>query len=89
MPKKSARESTRNPDRKSRRKATERTARKGARTSTKRAAEAWFGIIIDGRRIPYTLPSLEDAAATALGLRERGHTVAIYDQETDKIVKRL
>lgn len=89
MPKKSARKSARNPDRTSRRKTTGRTAKKGARTPTKRAAEAWFGIIIDGRRIPYTLPSVEDAEATALGLRERGHSVAIYDQETDKVVKQL
>ncbi|MGH6968046.1 MAG: hypothetical protein ACREEL_09350 [Stellaceae bacterium] len=73
-------------------------ARKAAKKSAKqrekqlrrkRSKEAWFGLVIDGNRTPFSLPSVEEAAAAAAGLREQGHAVAIYDQDTNRIVRRL
>src|SRR5487761_1557461 len=55
----------------------------------KSSAPAWYGIVIDGKRVPYTLPSVAEAEAAAIGLREQGHKVAIYDQDTNQVVKRL
>lgn len=64
------------------------TRRPVAAAAAKPPAQTRYGIIIDGKRTSYTLPSVAAAEAVAVGLREHGHKVAIYDQETNQIVKR-
>jgi hypothetical protein len=54
----------------------------------KKSGQAWYGIVIDGKRVPFSLPSVTDARATAAGLKDQGYKVAIYDMETGRIVKR-
>jgi hypothetical protein len=54
----------------------------------KKSAPTWYGIVIDGKRVPFSLPSMTDARATAAGLKDQGYKVAIYDMETGRIVKR-
>jgi hypothetical protein len=93
MSKKSARRPVRRRTRQSPRKPAvppaHRVAAQSAKPPVPPPAATWFGISIDGKRVPYTLPSVEDAATVAKGLREQGHKVAIYDQQTNRIVKRL
>jgi hypothetical protein len=36
-----------------------------------------------------SLPSIQDAEESASGLKEQGCEIAVYDQETGHIVKRL
>ena len=58
---------------------------KKARRSTLPAS--WFGLVIDGKRVPYSLASVEDARIEAAALEDQGYKVAIYDQDSGKIVK--
>jgi hypothetical protein len=90
MAKRSTRKPVKRPARKPPAKAARRSvARARAPAPAKPSAPAWYGIVIDGKRVPYTLPSVADAEAAAAGLREQGHKVAIYDQDTNQVVKRL
>jgi hypothetical protein len=88
-----AKRSTRKPMKRRRRqrpaKAARKSVAKAAAPPVKSSAPAWYGIVIDGKRVPYTLASVADAEAAAIGLREQGHKVAIYDQDTTQVVKRL
>ena len=64
------------------------TSKKRVAKSAKKPAPSWFGLVIDGKRTPYGLPSLEDAQLEAAALGKQGYKVAIYDQDTGRIVKR-
>jgi hypothetical protein len=64
-------------------------AKKSARKRAKKSEYLGFGLVINGSRTPLSIPSMEDAQAAASGLVEQGCKVAIYNQDTNKIVKRL
>ncbi len=64
-------------------------ARKSARKRARKPAYVAFGLVINGVRTPLGVPSMRDARAAASGLVEQGCKVAIYNQDTNKIVKRL
>jgi hypothetical protein len=65
------------------------TSRPAAAPAMKLLSSGRFGIIIDGKRTAHTVPSIEDAEDMARHLCEPGHQMAIYDQDTNKIVKQL
>jgi len=67
-----------------------KSARKSAgKRAGKPSAYVAFGLIINGSKTPLGVPSMKDARAAAAGLIEQGCKVAIYNQDTDKIVKHL
>jgi len=66
-----------------------KSARKSAGKRARKSAYVAFGLVINGSRTPLGVPSMKDARAAAAGLVEQGCKVAIYNQDTDKIVKRL
>ena len=66
-----------------------KSARKSAGKRARKPAYVAFGLIINGSRTPLGVPTMSDARAAAAGLVEQGCKVAIYNQDTGKIVKRL
>jgi hypothetical protein len=66
-----------------------KTAKKVAAKRAGKSDYVGFGLVINGSRTPLRVPTMEGAEAAAVGLVEQGCKVAIYDQDTDKIVKRL
>jgi len=60
-----------------------------AKRKKKAPADVWFGLVINGKRTPFSLPTIEDAVAIGAGLRDQGYKIAIYNQDTDRIVRRL
>lgn len=88
MAKKSARKSARHRIKRAKRSASKQRAKsKRARSTT--VTEFGYGLVIDGDRTPISVPTVEDAEAAAEGLKNQGHTVAIYNEDTNEIVKRL
>jgi len=65
-----------------------KTKKRPKAPAKKKSAQPWYGIVIDGKRVPFNLPSMTDARATAAGLKDQGYKVAIYDMDTGRIVKR-
>jgi hypothetical protein len=66
-----------------------KSAKKSAGKRAKESGNVWYGLIINRSRTPLSVPTIEDAQAAAAGLIEQGCKVAIYNQDTNKIVKRL
>lgn len=70
-------------------KAAKKSAGKRAGKRAGKSDYVAFGLIINGSRTPLGVPSMRDAQAAASGLVGQGCKVAIYNQDTNKIVKRL
>jgi len=63
--------------------------KKAKRPRRKPAGKAgtWFGVVIDGKRTPFYLTSIRDAKTEAAALRKQGYKVAVYNQDTNRIVR--
>jgi len=93
MAKNSAKKSAPKPRKKPARKLAGKPAKKSAQKSAPKKAtppaNIWYGLIVNGSRIPMNLPSIKDAEAPVSGLKQQGCELAVYDQDSGKIVKRL
>ena len=61
--------------------------KKPRKKPARKTGNAWYGVVIDGKRTPFYLTSLRDAKSEAASLRKQGYKVAVYNQDTNRIVK--
>jgi hypothetical protein len=87
--KKTAKKPAKKPAKKSAKRPAVKAKKKAAKKPTQKPVNIWYGLIVNGSRIPMSLPSIADAQESASGLKEQGCEVAVYDQDTGNIVKRL